>query len=482
MSKIEYSELAPGFRISRVLTGLWQVADLEKDGNTLDPIVAARHMTPYVEAGFTTFDMADHYGSAEVIAGHFRSSEPAGNRSQMLTKWVPKPGPVTRDEVREGVEKALRRLETDRLDLLQYHAWNYADPNWLDSLFWLRDLRDEGLIGHIGVTNFDAAHVRVAVASGIPVITNQVSYSLLDQRAAGAMTDVCKKYRVRLLAYGTLAGGFLSERWLDQPEPSELTTWSQMKYKRFIDAAGGWERFQSVLKAAAAVARKHGVSIASVASRYVLDKEAVCGVILGARLGQSDHIEENRAIFRLKLDPQDKDTLQQAISELDPIPGGCGDEYRKPPYLTAAGDLSDHYDAIPPAFTPVTDAQGRQRVFSGTSWEGFAGYCRAIRHGNTIEVSGTTATQGTRVIGGIDPAAQTHFVIDKINGAIESLGGSLEDVVRTRIFVKNASDWERIARAHGERFGHIQPVNTLVEAALIGDEYLVEIEARAVIR
>ncbi|NNE04989.1 MAG: aldo/keto reductase [Xanthomonadales bacterium] len=481
MSKIEYSELAPGFRISRVLTGMWQVADLEKDGNTLDPIAAAKHMIPYVEAGFTTFDMADHYGSAEVIAGHFKNAEAAGRHAQMLTKWVPKPGPVTREEVREGVERALQRLETERLDLLQYHAWNYADPNWLDSLFWLRDLRDEGLIAHLGVTNFDAAHVRVAVASGIPIITNQVSFSLLDQRAAGAMTEVCKKYRVRLLAYGTLAGGFLSEQWLGQPEPTELSTWSQMKYKRFIDAAGGWDRFQSLLRVVASVAARHDVTIAAVASRHVLDQPAVCGVILGARLGQNDHINENRAIFKLKLEDRDRRELQEAISSLEPIPGGCGDEYRKPPFLTAAGDLSDHYDSIPPAFVPEKDDNGTQRVFSGTSWEDFAGYCRAIRHGNTIEVSGTTATQGSRIIGGIDPAAQTHFVIDKILGAIESLGGSLEDVVRTRVFIKNMNDWERVARAHGERFGHIKPANTLVEARLVGDEYLVEIEARAVI-
>jgi len=108
-----------------------------------------------------------------------------------------------------------------------------------------------------------------------------------------------------------------------------------------------------------------------------------------------------------------------------------------------------------------------------------AGYSRASRAGSRIAVSGTTATHGSRLIGGTDPAAQTHAAIDKIEGALQSLGGRLEDVVRTRVFVSRIEHWEPVARAHGERFGHIQPANTLVEARLVGPEYLVEIEADA---
>jgi enamine deaminase RidA (YjgF/YER057c/UK114 family) len=102
-----------------------------------------------------------------------------------------------------------------------------------------------------------------------------------------------------------------------------------------------------------------------------------------------------------------------------------------------------------------------------------------VRYGRRILVSGTTATMGDRVIGGRDPSAQTHFVIDKIEGALQSLGGALSDVVRTRVYVRHIADWEAVARAHGARFGAIQPANTLVAATLVGDEYLVEIEADA---
>jgi enamine deaminase RidA (YjgF/YER057c/UK114 family) len=118
-------------------------------------------------------------------------------------------------------------------------------------------------------------------------------------------------------------------------------------------------------------------------------------------------------------------------------------------------------------------------VLSGTAWEDIAGYCRAVRHGRRISVSGTTATHRDRVIGGADAAAQTHFVIDKIEGALRSLGGRLEEVTRTRVYVRRIEDWEVVARVHGERFAEIRPANTLVQADLIGEEYLVEMEAEA---
>ncbi len=143
--------------------------------------------------------------------------------------------------------------------------------------------------------------------------------------------------------------------------------------------------------------------------------------------------------------------------------------------------MSDHLETIPAAFTPINMRKNRAQVFSGTPWESFAGYSRAVKDGNRIHVSGTTATHGSKMIGGIDPAAQTHFVIDKIEAAITSLGGSLADVVRTRIFVNDISQWEPVARAHGERFQGINPANTLVEARLVGEGYLVEIEAEAVL-
>ena len=472
-------ELAPGLSISRVLTGLWQIADMERDGRQVDRDRAAAAMSPYVAAGLTTFDMADHYGSAELIAGAYRAASTVD--VQLLTKWVPKPGPVTRDEVRAAVDRARSRLGVEAIDLLQFHAWNYADPSWLETLFRLQELKQEGLIRHLGLTNVDTAHLNMALASGIGIVSNQVSFSLIDQRADRAMAPYCAVHGIGLLAYGTVAGSWLTERWLGQDEPDwERTgTWSQMKYGRFIRSAGGWTALQCVLGAAAAVAARHSVSIPVVASRYILDRPGVAGVIVGARLGERSHIDDAGRIFTLQLTDADRAQIAAALATLQPIHGDCGDEYRSPPFLTASGDLSHHVDALPPPYRTVPGHGGRTWCLSGTPWESMAGYARAVRHGSRISVSGTTSTLGSRVIGGRDPAAQAHFAIDKIEGALQSFGASLSDVVRTRVFVKNIDDWEAVARVHGARFAAIMPANTLVGAPLVGDDYLVEIEADA---
>lgn len=481
---VEQIVLAPGLTISRVLTGLWQIADLERDGKTLDPDATAKMMAPYAEAGFTTFDMADHYGSAEIIAGTFKRKYSGQSSPQLLTKWVPSPGPVTKEDVRTAVLRAMERMQARQIDLMQFHAWNYADPRWLDCLYWLNELKGEGHIQHLGLTNFDTAHLRIAVKSGIPIVSNQVCYSLLDQRASQAMTEFCRKHNIRILAFGTVAGGFLTEKWMNQEEPSmkELSTWSQMKYKRYIDAAGGWDGFQRLLQVIHAVAHRHGVSLSNVASRFILDQPAVGGVIIGARLGKSEHIQENLKLCQFSLSEKDHEEIRQAVkAHLIPIPGDCGDEYRRPPFLTASGDLSHHVEKFPAPFPSREGTDGRTKALSGTIWEDIAGFSRAVRKGNRILISGTTATHGTHAIGGNDPAAQAHFVIDKIEGALQSLGGKLEEVVRTRIFIKNMADWEVIARVHGERFRDIQPANTMVRADLVGDEYLVEMEAEAMV-
>ena len=125
----------------------------------------------------------------------------------------------------------------------------------------------------------------------------------------------------------------------------------------------------------------------------------------------------------------------------------------------------------------------RQNISSGTSWESIAGYSRAVRIGNIVHVSGTTATdENGNVVGLNDPSAQTGYIIRKIERALNQAGAALTDVIRTRIYVTDANQWEAVARAHGEFFSQIRPANTLVEvSALIGDGYLVEIEAEAVI-
>ena len=474
------TSLTSDLKISRIITGLWQIADIERN-KKVDPKEYSRTITPYVDAGFTTFDMADHYGSSELILGHYNSENPT-SKLTLLTKWVPKPGPISRNMVKEAVHLALKRLKRPHIDLLQYHAWHYPDPSWIDALCYLKELKDEGLIKHIGVTNFDAAHLRIALTSGIPIVSNQISHSILDDRARSKeMEEVCKKFNVKLIAYGVVMGGFLTQKWLGKSEPTQesLKTWSEMKYKRFIDASGGWEGYQNILGVVDSIAKDHNASIANICSKFVLDNPTVSSIIIGARLGESDHIQENTKILSIDLSDAQRKSIEEAQKSLKAIPGNCGDEYRKAPYLTASGDLSHHYKMIPKVFDQAVLTKQRTSVSSGTKWESIAGYSRAIKYKNRILVSGTTATHRDMLIGSNDAAAQTYFILDKIEAAIGDLGGSLSDVVRTRIYIKNLSDWESVAKAHGEKFIGINPANTMVKAGLIGDEYLVEIEAEA---
>ena len=482
-STLPQSQLPGGLSVPRILCGLWQVADIERNGMAIDPQRGGDALQAYVNAGFTAFDMADHYGTAELITANLLRRHPEGQKPLAFTKWCPEPGPMTAEIVRGGVAERLDRLGVSCVDLLQFHWWSFEHPAWLDALHEIKKLKDEGLVRAIGVTNFDAAHLALALADGIPIASNQVSFSVLDRRARGDLSALCALTGVRLLAYGTLNGGFLSEKWLGKPEPAEIPDWSKSKYKRFIDAAGGWTIYQELLAALDRIARIHKVSLSNVATRWVLEQPAVAAIIIGARIGENDHHGSNRAVFSFDLSPQDHAQLEGIFARMVAIPGDCGDEYRKPPFLTASGDLSHHLNSIPSAYSAqaMTHRAGT-RVSSGSQWEPIAGYSRAVRVRDTIHVSGTTATHGNnRCVAPGDAAAQTTYILDKIAASISAAGGKIEDVVRSRVYLRHEKDCEAVSRAHGRVFGNIMPANTLIVAGgLIGD-YEVEIEVEAIV-
>jgi aryl-alcohol dehydrogenase-like predicted oxidoreductase len=330
-------EIAPDMAICRLLNGMWQVSGAH---GRIDPQAALQEMLAYHDAGYTTWDLADHYGPAEDLIGsfrnHLRQTRGAEALQQMLafTKWVPRPGPMPRQVVEQNIAISLRRMAVDTLDLLQFHWWAYSDPRFIEALGHLSDLRDEGKIRYLALTNFDTEHVQRILDQGIRMISNQVQYSLIDLRPEKAMAPLCQAAGLSLLTYGTLGGGLITDTFLGRPEPrgGELNTVSLRKYKQMVDAWGGWELFQHLLRTLRSIADKHGVSIANVATRAILDRPAVAGVIVGVRLGLAEHREDNCRVFNLMLDDEDHAQIHAVLQQsrdLFSLIGDCGDEYRR---------------------------------------------------------------------------------------------------------------------------------------------------------
>jgi aryl-alcohol dehydrogenase-like predicted oxidoreductase len=306
-------EIANGYEISRVIKGGWHLAG---DHGAIEPDQAMRDMAAFVDAGITTFDCADIYTGVEALIGGFRARYPGLARQvQVHTKFIPdlqELAEVDAGYVERSIDRSLRRLGMERLDLVQFHWWDYAVPGYVEAAQHLATLRDKGKIANIGVTNFDVPRLTEILDAGVPVITLQAQYSLLDARPDNGMIDLCRARGIALLCYGTVAGGFLSERWLGRPEPgADLTNRSLIKYKLIIEDFGGWSLFQELLRTLSAVARKHGCDIATVASRAVLDWDLVAAVIVGAT--NVAHLAQNRRIDQLKLDAEDVAAIRAVL-------------------------------------------------------------------------------------------------------------------------------------------------------------------------
>ncbi len=277
-------------------------------------------MAAFVDAGITTFDCADIYTGVEERIGEFVKT--SGREIEVHTKYVPDLATLASVDLsgtRAIIERSLTRLRRDRLDVVQFHWWDYAVNRSVDVALNLDTLRREGLIRHIGVTNFDTAHLGAILDAGVPVVSHQVQYSLLDRRPAASMSALAAERGFTFLCYGALLGGFLSERWLGAPEPREpLENRSLTKYKLIIDEAVGWAGFQEVLKSAGAIAAKHSVprgqagalTIGAIGIAWVLTQPQVAAVIVGGR--NAKHLPQTLAALDVALDGADLEALDRA--------------------------------------------------------------------------------------------------------------------------------------------------------------------------
>lgn len=319
MNGVETADLRPGHRISRVIKGGWQLAG---DHGLVDRESAINDMDAFLEAGITTFDCADIYIGVEEMIGAFiagvrkrRGSEFA-DRIRVHTKFVPdlsRLSDLRPHEIETIIDRSLKRLQIDRLHLVQFFWWDLSLGNAVIALEPLKRLQEKGKIGNLGVNNWDSADIAPFIDAGFDVVSDQVQYSVLDHRPANGLGDWAAVNNIQFLCYGTLAGGFLTDYWIGRPDPGfEFENRSLVKYRLIIDEFGPWDRFQGLLKALKAIGDRHGVSLSSVATRYVLDEPQVAAAIVGARYGR--HLSKMLEVFRLHLDDDDRHLLGEVTA------------------------------------------------------------------------------------------------------------------------------------------------------------------------
>jgi aryl-alcohol dehydrogenase-like predicted oxidoreductase len=316
--------LSGDYAISRIIKGGWHLAG---DHGIIDPAQARKDMATFVDAGITTFDCADIYTGVELLIGSFRRAYPAhAKQVQIHTKFVPDLSDlhsVDRGHVEAIIDRSLMRLGQERLDLVQFHWWDFAIPRYVDTALELDRLRRAGKIAHIGVTNFDTPRLEELIDAGIPITSHQVQYSLVDDRPNHGMVAYCRTQNIALLCYGTVCGGFLSEAWLGKPAPqADLANRSLVKYRLIIEDFGGWNLFQELLGVLSRIARANDTDIASVATRVILDRDQVAAAIVGAV--NTRHLPAHTRIGELRLND---DELASIASVIRRRQGPAGDIY-----------------------------------------------------------------------------------------------------------------------------------------------------------
>lgn len=317
---MERIELQAGYSISRVIKGGWHLAG---GHGTISEEQALEDMHHFVKAGITTFDCADIYTGVEELIGKFRKKHQDEFRAgalpqiQIHTKYVPDYGTLatlTKEETTGIIDRSLKRLGVEQLDLVQFAWWDYQFPKYLETAVHLSDLQKSGKIRYLGVTNFDTKRIQEMHDAGVDIASNQVQYSILDQRVQHNMTALAEKHNMPYLCYGTVAGGFLSDRYLGTPDPvPPFENRSLTKYRLMIDEFGAYELFQRTLQTLREIANQYEVDIAEIACKYILQKPMVGGIIVGAR--NRNHLEALQKLNGFTLDAKDLNKIKAVVAQ-----------------------------------------------------------------------------------------------------------------------------------------------------------------------
>ncbi len=315
-----------GYSINRVINGCWQLSKGHTIADNLDFSDIKKAFYQLLEQGFTTFDCADIYTGVEEFIGSFvaelrGSASYSADSVQVHTKYVPDISKLSEVDfafTEKIIDRSLKRLNKDALDLVQFHWWDYDVPGCIETAGYLKRLQEKGKIKNIATTNFDTENLKKLIDAGIPVVSNQAQYSLFDRRVEREMQGYCAQNDIALLCYGTLSGGFLAERWMER-NIDTIETRSQTKYLQVIEDTLEWEGYQELLCILKEIADKYSVSISNIATKYILSQKGVAAAIVGVR--NSSHVASNKAIFDFELSPEDCATIKNFIDRYPNIEG-----------------------------------------------------------------------------------------------------------------------------------------------------------------
>lgn len=318
--------LTPDYEISRVINGCWQLSEGHSLDGALDMDDVRRAFHMLVDRGFTTFDCADIYTGAEDFIGSFvdelkRTPGRSPREIQIHTKYVPdldRLETVSPEDTERIIDRSLRRLNVERLDLVQFHWWDYEIPRYVEVAGHLARLREKGKIRNIGVTNYDTERLSALVDAGIPVVSIQSQYSMFDRRPERAQLRYCREHGIAMFCYGTLSGGFLSEKYLGKAGFAPETR-SQVKYMQVIEDSLGLEGMQRLLALLKQIADGHGASVSNVATRYILQQPGVAAAIVGVR--NSRHVEDNVRLFEFELTDGECAAIRALLDEYPSLEG-----------------------------------------------------------------------------------------------------------------------------------------------------------------
>ena len=315
-------ELVPNYWISPVIKGGWQLSSGHSLGGGISEEDAIADILTFTDAGITTLDFGDIYTGVEELVGRAlaqlreRDGDQAGAKIQLHTKYVPNEkflDTYQPSDAREIVLRSLDRLGVERVDLVQFHWWRYEAQSYRRALEALFALKEEGLIREIGITNFDLTRLREMVAAGLKPASIQLQYSLLDRRPESGMIEFCRSEGIGVLCYGTVAGGFISEKYLGVPEPADFETRSNVKYKLIIEEFGGWSLFQELLRVLKQIAANHQTDLATISSAYTLAQPGVSAVIVGAR--NVNHLANNLQIPEIAFTSNEYEAIAEILQK-----------------------------------------------------------------------------------------------------------------------------------------------------------------------